>query len=181
MKWAVAAVVGLGCHATTSGPYEPAQESARDTERARELTLEAVELMTEEPARAEALLRDALSADLFHGPAHNNLGVLYLNEGKLYAAAEEFEWARKLLPGHPDPRVNLALTLEQAGRWQEARDSYSAALEVYPRYLPAVQGLARVIAHTGERDERQASWLEQIALEGDRSWRAWARKERIKR
>jgi hypothetical protein len=50
---------------------------------------------------------EALSADLFFGLAHNNLGVLYLKEDKLYEAANEFEWARKLMPGHPDPRMNL--------------------------------------------------------------------------
>ena len=33
---------------------------------------------------------------------HGNLGVLYLNRGELYEAASEFEWARRLLPGHPD-------------------------------------------------------------------------------
>lgn len=52
---------------------------------------------------------------MFNGPAHNNLGVLFLERGQLCKAANEFEWTRKLLPGHPDPRVNLALTLERAG------------------------------------------------------------------
>ena len=180
VRWAVVVLIALGCRAGSLGPYESPAEATRDTVRAQELTLEAADLIATDPEEAEERLREALTADLFHGPAHNNLGVLYLKEGKLYEAAGEFEWARKLLPGHPDPRVNLALTLEEAGQWQEARDSYATALEVYPRYLPAVQGLARITARAGQRDERQAGWLNQIALEGDEAWRSWARKELLR-
>jgi hypothetical protein len=61
---------------------------------------------------AERLLRDALTADLSYGPAHNNLGVLRLKRGDLSEAANEFEWARKLIPEHPDRRFSRAPTLE---------------------------------------------------------------------
>ena len=40
--------------------------------------------MPAEPDRAEALLREALTADLFQAKAHNNLGVLLLAKGDLY-------------------------------------------------------------------------------------------------
>jgi len=57
------------------------------------LTHEAATLIDADPATAEKLLREALTADLYHGPAHNNLGVLYLKMSppKLYEAASEFE------------------------------------------------------------------------------------------
>src|SRR5690606_33130686 len=117
--------------------------------------------------KAEALLREALAADLYHGPAHNNLGVLYLQRGELYEAASEFEWARKLLPGHPDPRVNLALTLERAGRGEKAREAFEAALEVAPEYTPALQGLAKLRVRSGLRDERTRELLQEVALRGE--------------
>jgi len=60
--------------------------------------------------------------------------------GHFYAAANEFEWARKLMPGHPDPPTNLALTLERAGQEDRALAEYDAALEVYAGYMPALQG-----------------------------------------
>jgi tetratricopeptide (TPR) repeat protein len=124
------------------------------------------------------LLREALAADLFFGPAHNNLGVVFLKQGKRYEAAAEFEWARKLMPGHPDPRVNLAMTLEEAGKLDDAIASYSAALEVYPGYLPAVQGAARVALRAGRSDERIPEWLQAIAEQSDDPmWRDWARQE----
>jgi len=34
-------------------------------------------LIDSDPAKAAELLREALTADLFFGPAHNNLGVLH--------------------------------------------------------------------------------------------------------
>ena len=94
----------------------------------------------------------------------------------LYEAAAEFEWARKLMPGHPDPRVNLALCMEQAGRVDDALESYEAALQVWPEYLPAVQGIARATVRARREDPRMARWLEVIAMQGeDEGWVRWAR------
>lgn len=164
------------------GPYVPQTAGQRDPEKARALTQEGISHVEHDPDRAEALFLKALSADLYHGPAHNNLGVLYLKRTPpmLYEAASEFEWARKLIPGHPDPRVNLALTLERAGRSDDAMNAYETALEVYPNYLPAVQGLVRLQLRTGKRDQRTADFLEEVMMRGESAeWRAWAQREHI--
>jgi Tfp pilus assembly protein PilF len=183
MKWFRAlAVVGLvlGCTSTLAGPYSPAGESARSTVEAQRLNLEAADLIASDPAAAEALLRESLARDLFFGPAHNNLGVLYLKEGKLYEAAGEFEWARKLMPGHPDPRLNLAITLEKAGQTDEAIQAYEAALEVYPGHLGSMQGLACLRARRGERSEELREMLAAIRLQGESdAWRSWAQAQLV--
>ena len=174
LSLAILASLAASCATPEVGPYQVPEETARDTTRAEALTREAADLLTIEPEEAEALLREALTADLFHGPAHNNLGVLFLKEGKLYEAAHEFEWARKLLPGHPDPRVNLALVLETAGKVDDALAAYDAALEVYPGYLPAIMGAASLTLRTGRDDERMEEWLEEIAMRAeDEAWREW--------
>ena len=114
--------------------------------------------------------------DLYHGPAHNNLGVLYLNQGKLYEAANEFEWAGKLMPGHPDPRMNLALTLERAGRIDAAADAYATSLEAYPNHIPSMQALARLQLRHSLSNDQTPELLEAIAMRGDsEQWRQWAR------
>jgi tetratricopeptide (TPR) repeat protein len=179
-------VLGLGLGACKSasgdGPYEAASEQQRDVARALELNARAADMLQSDPEGAEALLREALTADLFCAPAHNNLGVVFLGQGKLYEAAGEFEWARKLLPGHPDPRVNLALVLESAGKVDEALASYEAALEVQPGYLPAIQGAARLAVREGREDERLAGWLGEIAMRGtEPTWRSWAQQELVTR
>ncbi|MBL0922087.1 MAG: hypothetical protein IBJ10_08150 [Phycisphaerales bacterium] len=178
----VGALVGMcGCGSSSGSshsPYANHGESARDPERARQLQAEASALSRSKgpaaDAEVERLLRDALAADLYCGPAHNNLGVLLLRKGRVYEAAEEFEWARKLMPGHPDPRVNLALALETAGREREAIDAYDAALAVYEGYLPALQGKARLQVATGRTDDETAAALDEIALRGTEPWRDWA-------
>jgi tetratricopeptide (TPR) repeat protein len=184
LRWAAAMALvslgmGLGLGACTSarprGPYEAPSEAQRDSARAELLTREAAELLTSEPERAETLLREALSADLYCGPAHNNLGVVFLAQGKRYDAAQEFEWAKKLLPGHPDPRVNLALCFEDAGRLDEALEHYASALEVYPGYVPAMQGAASLALRSGKPDPRLRGWLDEIALRGETpDWQHWA-------
>jgi len=42
----------------------------------------------------------------------------------------------------PGPRLNLAITLDRAGQQDEALAAYTAALEVWPRHIGAIQGLA---------------------------------------
>jgi len=172
-----------GCSSSApTGPYSAADPDSRDASRAEQLTREAVDCADADVEHSEELLREALTADLYHGPAHNNLGVLYFRQGKLYEAANEFEWARKLLPGHPDPRLNLALVLERAGHVAEAFSAFDAALEAAPEHMPTMQAYARLAVRDGRREERVASLLKSIALRGeDESWRTWARREVLAR
>jgi Tfp pilus assembly protein PilF len=172
---AAGGLAGCGSH-RPAGPYTTPGEGDRDSLKAQRLTQEAAAIIDKNPARAGALLREALTADLYHGPAHNNLGVVYLKQGNLYSAAAEFEWAQKLMPGLPDPRMNLALVLERAGRTDQALAQYATALEVYPDHLPTLQAMARLQLRRGKADDRTRHALEEIAMRGDgEEWRRWAR------
>lgn len=179
---AIVAVLALtmllvtGCGSPSrSSPYTAASESARDPAKAQRLTMEAADLLDEDPDKAEQLLREALAADLMHGPAHHNLGVAHLQRGDWYEAASEFEWARKLMPGHSDPRMNLALTFEKAGRISEALTTYQTALDVYPGHIPTIQAMTRLQVRSGQCDNQTRERLKVIALEGEtHHWRAWA-------
>jgi tetratricopeptide (TPR) repeat protein len=173
----------------TTGPYSPITAGTRDTAKATRLNAEAAELLNLAAAKndaaaikqAESLLREALNADLYFGPAHNNLGVIFLGRDELYEAAAEFEWARKLMPGHPDPRVNLAFTLESAGRVDDAIATYRTALEVLPDDIAAMQGLARLQVRSGKRDEETQRLISEIAFRGETpAWRAWAQAEQAR-
>jgi Tfp pilus assembly protein PilF len=180
---ALVSIALAGCAASRQpSPYAPLSEGARDPAEAQRLTLEAAELLQTDPGHAERLLREALSADIWHGPAHNNLGVVHLQKTppELYEAASEFEWARKLMPGHPDPRMNLALTLERAGRIDEALATYETALEVYPNHMQTMQALARLQIRAGKTNQRTSDMLQEITLAGDNEqWRSWARERLV--
>lgn len=174
--------VGSGCASgKPPGAYSPMTEAGRDPTESRRLAQEALKIAMNDPSRAESLLREALNADLYNGPAHNNLGAIYLAQGRLYEAAGEFEWARKLMPGHPDPRMNLALVLEKAGRIDQAFATYDTALEVYPEHIPTMQALSRLQLRTGRADDRTARMLDEVAIRGETSaWREWARSQRAR-
>lgn len=175
-------LTAAACRAAAVSPYTLSDEgrpslTERDAERAMELNRRAADLLTTDLDEAERLLRAALAADLYCGPAHNNLGIVHLSRGQLYEAAHEFEWARKLLPGHPDPRLNLAIALHRGGRVSDSAEAYEAALEVAPGHLDAIQGLARLTLEHGLADGRLPGWLRRIVLEGSPEWRQWAKKE----
>ncbi len=173
-------VTGAGCQNAKRGPYRTLGEADQNTERARQLNSEAVDLMDSDPEAAEALLREALTEDIYFGPAHNNLGVLLLRKQDLYGAANEFEWARRLMPGHPDPRLNLGMTLEQAGKVDDALSSYKAALEVYPGHLPSIQALTRAEIRFDRTGEGTLKRLEEIAARSsDPRWHEWAREQLV--
>lgn len=177
----LASAVG-GCSSSPrGGPYATPSEGSRDPNKAQQLTSQAAQLIESDPIKAEELLRQALAADLWHGPAHNDLGVIHLKRGEWYEAANEFEWARKLMPGHPDPRMNLALTLERAGRIDEALSTYQTALEVYPGHMPTMQAIARLQLRHNRTDEQTSKLLQEIALGGETSeWREWAKQQMIR-
>jgi Tfp pilus assembly protein PilF len=180
-NWMVAVAISTALVGAckSSGPinaYNAPAESARNPVEADRLSRQAADAIESgDLDDAEKLLRRALALDLYWGPAHNNLGVVFLERGQLYEAANEFEWARKLMPSQPDPRVNLGICLDRAGRIDDAMASFEAALEISPEHLPAIQGAALVAVRSGREEPRLAGWLDSIALRGNEPWRGWAR------
>ena len=171
-----AALLGTGCKSINHGPYTPPTEEQRNTVTAEQLNREAADLIHSDPERAETLLREALTADLLFGPAHNNLGVVFLERGELYEAAQEFEWARRLMPSEPDLRINLAIALERAGLAEDALAEYEGALEVSPGSVAAMQGWAWLANEHDARSTLLPERLNTIAVQGETErWRAWAR------
>jgi len=165
----------LGCQAHRSDPTREVVDAAH---RVRHLNSEGVALMEVDREQARSRFEEAIRLDPDDGAAHNNLGVLYLEEGRLYEAAQLFETARKLSPGNPDPRVNLAMTFERAGRIDDAIASCRTALEIAANDLAALQLLVRLQVQHGRRDGQTKARLEAVALRGETErWRDWARQE----
>lgn len=164
----------VGC-GSARGPYSDDGSAHRDIAKAERVYQEALAVIDKDATAAEKLLRDAMGFDLYHGPAHNNLGVLLLKQGRLYDAAEEFEWARKLLPGFPEPRVNLAIALERGGKHADAIDAARTALEVRPGNLPALQTLTYIQVNQAMTDDHTLANLDRIVARSvDPLWRTWA-------
>jgi Flp pilus assembly protein TadD len=125
---------------------------------------------------AETELKAALAADVMHGPAHNNLGKVYYHDKKLYLAAWEFQYAAKLMPNVPEPRNNLGLVFESAGKLDDAIGSYDEARQMEPDNVQILGNLARARVRRGDNDESTRELLRQLVLRETRpDWANWAR------
>lgn len=186
------AVIGLvafaaaflgGCQRRTAdrfAPYETlTRDPRRDTEAARQHNARAVEMIERGKLEdAEKELKAALSADLFFGPAHNNLGTVYLKQQKYYLAAWEFQYAAKIMRDSPEPRYNLGLVYEAVARLDEAGRWYGEALALAPDSVETTAGLARVRLEQGLRDDRTRELLADLVLKDTRpEWTQWARRQ----
>lgn len=171
----------IGCHHDPDGDDREYRTHSgdpdRDTQRARRLADEAVALIDEgQLERAEGLLKEALAADVFYGPAHNNLGHVYLRTDRYYSAAWEFQYAIKLMPEQYEPRNNLGLVFEEVGRLPEAAEAYEEALAIAPDAVEVIGNLARAYVRLDRKDDRTRDLLRQLVLKDTRPpWRAWAR------
>lgn len=184
LSLAMAACVAIlaACQTGPDGVSPGEAETERDATRSVALTREALSVAASDPAEAEMLLQSAIRADPFNGAALNNLGVILLDRGALYEAAQSFEAAGRALPGQPDPRLNLGLVFEQAGKVDEALDAYRTALEVSPEHLPTIQALTRAELRWDRTTEDTTKRLRRLMIQGDtEAWRSWARQQEMKR
>src|SRR5678816_539237 len=143
-----------GCHSSGAAANKHdiiVADGKRDTERARKEHERAYDLIREHKYdEAEKVCKRALQADIMFGPAHNNLGLVYYYQNKLYAAAWEFQNAIKLMPYQPEPRNNLGLVFERAGKIQSAAEAYGKAHEIQPDNPEYLGNLARASVRMGE-------------------------------
>ena len=78
---------------------------------------------------AVALLREATSKDELSAEAHYYLGHALARQGMLFEAAAAFSRAAELRPDVPEAHEVLALTYEQLGFQQSAREAWARAVE----------------------------------------------------
>lgn len=87
------------------------------------------------------------------GEAWNGLGALRLAEGDATRAVGCLQQALVLLPGDPNPAINLGRALESLHRWDDAARAYREALRRNPGHPIAQQRLLRLLPR--QRTQRQ--------------------------
>ena len=91
--------------------------------------------MTGDRAEARAALTEALSLDPGTAKAHNTLGVMSAQEGRLEEAIAHWRTASDLNPKDYQTLFNLGSTLDRLGRTAEAEPFFRRYLEVAPAAL----------------------------------------------
>ena len=172
-------LAAMGCHRSSMPPggyTTAAEDPRRDTEAARALNAEGVgRIEAGDLAKAERLFKEALTADVFHGTAHNNLGLVYYRQRRLYLAAWEFQYAVKLMPNRCEPRNNLGLVFEAVRQMDEAEKWYDEALALEPDNMETIGNLARALVRANRKDSKTRRILNEVVLKDTRpEWVAWA-------
>jgi tetratricopeptide (TPR) repeat protein len=149
----------------------------RNTDAAREANARAVKLIKDSKLDdAQKELKTALNEDLFFGPAHSNLGLVYLKQKKYYLSAWEFQYAAKLMPGKAEPLNNLGLVYETVGKLDDAAQTYEQALKIEPQTAEIEANLARVYVRTNHKDDRTRQLLADVIMKDQRcEWVSWAK------
>jgi protein O-mannosyl-transferase len=94
--------------------------------------------------------------------AQNNLGMAWLESGRVGDALACFQEAVSLNPGYFEAHANLALALERSGRSSEALPHIRRAIELKPGNAPAQDQLVRLLASLGRWDDALAASLANV-------------------
>jgi predicted O-linked N-acetylglucosamine transferase (SPINDLY family) len=117
-----------------------------------------------DPATAERLARDVLSAQPDHAHAHALLGLLLVRRSDRAAAEAHWRRAAELQPAVAAHHSNLAELLRQLGRPIEAEVAFRAALALAPRWPEAHFGLANALKDAGRVADALAAYAQAIEL-----------------
>ena len=115
------------------------------------------------PTGAMYFFRKALEIDPRLTRALIDRGVLFMNQGKFGAAAEDFEQALRIKPDHEAAHANLGLIYLNQGKLTEAEVHLNEARKLYPDSAEVLNNLGILCMKQG-RTEEASAWFRQ-ALE----------------
>jgi tetratricopeptide (TPR) repeat protein len=90
-----------------------------------------------------SLLEETIQIDPMYATAYNELAYWYSRKGNFDAADSLISRYVELEPGEPNPLDSKGEILEAAGRVEDAREAYRAALEIQPDFTFSLNHLAR--------------------------------------
>jgi protein O-mannosyl-transferase len=99
--------------------------------------------------------------------AHNNLGVILADQGKLDEAIAHYSEALRIKPNYADAHNNLGVALDDQGKTDQAIAQYSEALRIRPDYANAHINLGIALASQGNLDEAISHFTEALRIEPD--------------
>lgn len=99
--------------------------------------------------------------------AHNNLGNIYRDTGRLDEAIQEFKSALSLYDSYLDAHNNLGVTYRKKGMLKEAIFEYQKVLQLSPRYPYAHNNLGVLYARANLLDQAIAAFRNAILNKPD--------------
>jgi tetratricopeptide (TPR) repeat protein len=90
---------------------------------------------------------------------HNNLGIVYWDQGNIPAAEKEWRTALRLAPGSEYALHNLGLVANAEKRYPEAENLFLRALAIQPNYMDAHLDLGKTYEATGLLKQAEAQLI----------------------
>ena len=116
---------------------------------------------------AETLFLATLKVNPDAWLAHNNLGLMLFDAGKIPEAREHFDAALRLNPNCVEAHNNLGMLLATTGRDADAIAQYQEALRLRPNYAMAQNNLGSTLARSGQLPAAIAHFGEAVRLQPD--------------
>ena len=115
----------------------------------------------------ETLWRTTIERNPKAWMAHNNLGTVLLQKGKVDEAIAHFQKAFEIKADNLEARANLGSALLHKGELDEAIAQYYKAIEIKPDSALAHYDLANVLLQKGQVDEAIAHYEKAIEIKPD--------------
>ena len=112
----------------------------------------------------ETLWRDTLAKNPDCSMAHNNLGMLLSNQGRIEEAMEHYHKALQIKPNYWEALNNLGSALIVKGRFEEAIENYYKALQINPNYTEVLDNLGAAFAAQGRFEEAIENFRKAIQI-----------------
>jgi protein O-mannosyl-transferase len=116
---------------------------------------------------SETLFRHALAVTPNNDVAENNLGIVFLRQGKLDDAISLLQAAVDLRPDNSPAHENLAKALLQKGQVAEALIHYQKLLELQPDNMEVHNIVGTVLIQQGRIQEGIEEWQKVLAIQPD--------------
>jgi tetratricopeptide (TPR) repeat protein len=125
---------------------------------------------------SETLWTHALAVTADNDVAHNNLGYLCVDRGKIDEAILHFEAAARIRSGKRNPhydagsafmQMNLGDALARKGQSNEAMAHYKEAIRLQPYYADAYYNRGNVLFANGRVDDAIADWEKTLQIQPD--------------
>jgi Tfp pilus assembly protein PilF len=116
---------------------------------------------------SETLFRRALAVTTNNDVAENNLGIVFLRQGKLDEAISLLQAAVDLRPDNSPAHENLAKALLQKGRVVDAMIHYRKLLELQPDNIEVHNIVGTVLIQQGRLREGVEEWEKVLAIQPD--------------
>jgi Tfp pilus assembly protein PilF len=102
-----------------------------------------------------------------NGVMHNNLGVVFIEQGRFAEAIPHFTKALQIRPKDVKAHINLAVSLAHLGELQKAKEHYLLVLELEPHHAGAHNNLGNVLLIQGRVDEAAVEFSKALDIDGD--------------